>query len=212
MMNVMKTRGNFCSFMLCPMKTGLYALFIGSLFMSISAFTARAQSDHILDRTAQPVVDTIAVSKLVRMIKSPIDAQRDSALHHVGDLTRRAPEVDLSFVVPALVATYKNDPNEKYRLAAVATLHLIGDETGMEQVRERFIQEPSLVVQYVSVCILIDYYGPTAFGSDREAVSLARNVLARKHEAQRLANSRHALVIPRVIVGPLEVVESDSSQ
>lgn len=92
------------------------------------------------------------------------------------------------------------------------TLYFIGDETGMQQVRQRFEQEPSLVVQYISVCALIDHYGPKAFGRDEEAVTLARNVLARKHTAER----RHLQMVPRVIVEPLEVVQevvhSDSLQ
>jgi hypothetical protein len=114
--------------------------------------------------------------------------------------------------VPALLEIYGHDPDEAYRLAAVTALHSIGDEAGMKQVRQRFAEEPSLVVQYVSVCALIDLYGPKAFGRDREAVALARNVLARKHEAQRLADRRNLRMVPRVKVGPLEVMHPDSWQ
>jgi len=74
------------------------------------------------------------------------------------------------------------------------------------------MEEPSLIVQYVSVCTLIDHYGPKAFGRDEAAVMLARNVLARKHEAERLIGRRRLQVVPRVIIGPLEVIEADSLQ
>lgn len=166
-------------------------LFISSLPMSAGAFTFAAQPVYHPEPAAPLPEDTVAVSKLVQMLTSPIDAQRDRAFHQIRALAQHSPKIDLSTAVPALVSTYANDHNEKYRLAAVVTLYVIGDETGMQQVRRRFVQEPSLIVQYVSVCTLIDHYGPKAFGRDPETVTLARNVLARKHEAGRLAERRH---------------------
>lgn len=142
-----------------------------------------------------------------------LDAQtRDEPFRLVVDLARGAPEVDLTPLVPILLDVYEQSPDEQYRLAAVSALHAIGSEQAMQQVRRRFDREPSLIVQYVSGCALIDLYGPKAFGRDKEALSLARNVLARKHEAQRLAHRRYQQMMPRVTVGPLEVVHPDSLQ
>lgn len=202
-------------FTLRCMQTGLCAviisgLFVGGLPMSVGSF-AVAQPVQNSGAKALPA-DTVTVSELVRLLTSPIDARRDQAFHRMRELAQRVPDIDLSSAVPALVDTYKNDPDEKYRLAAVVTLYLIGDDVGMQEVRQHFAQEPSLTVQYVSVCTLIDRYGPRAFGGNREATALARNVLARKHAAQRLADRRNLRMVPRVTAGPLEVVPSDSLQ
>lgn len=196
---------------------GLCVLLISCLPVSIGALTATAQPVDHSEATAPSSRDiapgdTAAISALVQTLTSPVVARRDRAFHQIRDLARRAPEIDLSAAVPSLVNAYINDPHEKYRLAAVVTLYLIGDETGMQQVRQRFVREPSLTVQYVSVATLLEYYGPGAFDEGAEGSALARNVLARKHEAERFVGRRHLQMLPRVVVGPLEVVEADSLQ
>lgn len=195
-------------FALHALKAGLCVLFISVLLMGFSVPPATAQSAQNPERVA----DAATVHELARRIGSPNTEERRQALGRITDLAHFAPEVDLTPAVPALVEIYGNDPDEAYRLAAVVTLYLIGDERAMQGVRRRFVQEPSLIVQYASVCALIDLYGSDAFGRDREAIALARSVLTRKREAGRLAGRRYLQMWPRVTVGPLEVVPSDSLQ
>lgn len=191
------------------LKAGLCVLFISVLLMgstTLPATAQSAQSPNVL------VADAATVHELVQKLTSPIKEERKQALRQITDLARYAPEVDFTSAVTALVEIYSNDPDDAYRQGAVIALHAIGNEAGMQGVRQHVLQEPSLHVQYVSVWALIDLYGPKAFGRNRAAVALARNVIARKHEAQRLAARRALRVWPRVLVGPLEVVEPDSLQ
>ena len=154
--------------------------------------TVTAQSARPSEKTVE---DIMTASELIQMLTSPIDAQRNRAFHLVTDLAYRSPEVDLTSTVPVLVDIYKNDPGKAYRLAAVSALYAIGDEAGMKQIRERVLQEPSLMVQYVSLSALLDYFGPGAFGADAEAVELARNILIRQQEASRLAKTQQTVPV-----------------
>lgn len=176
-------------FTLYPLKTGLCVLFMSTLLAGGTLGTASAQSAHDSEATTE---DGETVVQLTEMLASPIAEERDQAFQQVTDFAYRRPEIDLSPTVPVLVDIYKNDPDKTYRLAAVAALYVIGDEIGMEEVRQRFLKEPSVIVQYVSLTALLDHYGPQVFSEDAEAAALARNVLARKQEGKRLAQRRQA--------------------
>jgi HEAT repeat protein len=114
------------------------------------------------------------------------------------------------------VDIYLDDPHIKYRRAAVAALFAIGDEAGMDEVLRHFAYDPSLLVQFASVCALIDHYGPDVFAGDAETAILARNVLDRREGAERLAGRQRLIeqqrlrMWPRVTTGPLEIIEADS--
>lgn len=208
-------------------SAGLCVLFMSSLLTSGSARTAEAQptrgpeargSEAVTSTPADAVTvsDTVTSQELAQMLTSPIAEKRSRAFHLVTDFAYRSPEVDLNPLVPTLVGLCKNDPDEKYRLAAVSALHALGDERGMEQLRQRFAEEPSLRVQFMSVRVLLDYYGADAFADDVEAATIANSVLARRREVvrlakrQRLTERRRLRMWPRVTAGPLEVVDPDS--
>ena len=185
----MTTQSTIRLFAIRCLQTGLCVLLAIGLLTSAGASTAFAQSAHSPEAPAE---DEATVSELVQMLASPIDAERDEALFQVTNHAYHSPDVDLTPAVPALVDIYQNDPDAVYRFAAVAALSAIGDETGMQVVRKRALQDPSLKVQYASIAALLDYYGPHVFGSDAEAVALANNVLARKQEFTRLAQVQQA--------------------
>lgn len=174
-------------FTLRSLKAGLYVLFISALLTSACTLTASAQSVHNPEATMASAENEVTAAELAEMLTSPIAEERDRAFQQVTDFAYRRPEIDLGPTVPVLVEIYKNDPEKKYRLAAISALYAIGDESGLEQVRQRFLQEPSLHVQYVSLQVLVDHYGPEAFAGNPEAVALAKNILARTQESQRLA-------------------------
>lgn len=188
-MTAMSTQSNSRFFTLRAIKTGLYVLFMGSLLMGSSAHTTAAQSTQ---HQAPPIADAAAVHELAERLTSPIKEECKQALWQITDLVYRRPEVDLGPTIPALMDIYLNDPDEKYRLWTVAALHAIGDESGMEQVRQRVLQEPSLQVQYVSIAALVDHYGPQAFGKDAEMEALAKNVLVRRQEVRRFFQMQQA--------------------
>lgn len=182
----MTTLPNVRLFAQSAIKAGLSVLLIGALLTGASVLPAAAQSAHIPETPAGDV----AVSELAQMLTSTVDAQRIRALQRVTELAYHTPDVDLTPAVPALVDIYNNDPDKRYRLAAVSALHAIGDEQGMRQVRERVLREPSLSVQYAAVGALLHHLGPYAFsGGD---VPIARNIIARKEEAGRLSRTQQA--------------------
>ena len=162
----------------------LWVLFLCSLLLGSVVSPAAAQS--------QSSVATAELPELAEMLTSPIDTERFQALRQVRSLAKFSPEVDLTSTVPALTTIYNDDPNKKNRLVAVAALSTIGSEAAMRQVRKRFLQDPSLMVQYVSLSALVDHYGPDVFAGNRKELALAKNVLARRQEAGRLGQMRPA--------------------
>jgi hypothetical protein len=177
----MTTLPNIRLFAQSAIKAGLGVVLIGVLLTGVSILPVAAQSTHTPDGDA-------TVSELAQMLTSTVDAQRIRALQRVTELAYHTPDVDLTSAVPALVDIYNNDPDKRYRLAAVSALHAIGDEQGMRQVRKRVLREPSLSVQYAAVGALLHHLGPYAFsGGD---VPIARNIIARKEEAGRLSQTQ----------------------
>lgn len=185
------------------MKARICVVLVSGLLASVGALPTTAQPAQ---SSAAPAVKAMTAHELAQMLTSPSAAEREEAFYQITNLAYRSPEVDLTPTIPVLTDIITNDPDERDRLTAVSALCAIGDESGMQRVRQRFTEEPSLVVQYVSVGALLDYYGPDAFENDAEARALAKNVLARKREAGRLAVRHRLHLWPRVLVGPLEVV------
>lgn len=191
---ILQTTVNAMTTQLPPFKFTLRAL-ISALFILVMSGISFPVAAQFAGDTGT-MAETAAIdAELIQMLRSPDEGQRDSAFGRVTDLAYRSSEINLAPLVPILVDIYKNDSDSGYRLAAVSALYAIGDEAGMKQVRKRALQEPSLLVQYVSVSAVLDYFGPTAYGTDAEAVKLARNVLARTDEARRLAQMQQAVPI-----------------
>jgi len=172
-------------------KAGLGVLLIGALLAGVSVLPAAAQSTYASETSGGDAT----ASELAQMLTSTVDSQRIRALQRVTELAYHTPDVDLAPTVPALVDIYNNDPDKRYRLAAVSALHAIGDEYGMKQIRKRVLREPSLSVQYAAVGALLHHLGPHAFSGEAGAVSVARNIIARKEEAGRLSRTQQAAPI-----------------
>ena len=167
------------------LHTRVCALLVVGLLVG-SWMPATAQSVRAPDALA---ADAATIAKLADMLASPVDAERYEALFHITNIAYRLPEVDLTPTVPSLVAIYQNHPKPNYRYAALSALHAIGDEAGMEAVRDGVFLEPSLRVQYVALAATLAHFGPQAFGSDVEAVALANNVFARRRAATRFGTA-----------------------
>lgn len=180
----MTTQPQSCFFTIPFIPPVLWVLFLCSLLLGSVVSPAAAQS--------QSSVATAELPELAEMLASPIDAERSQALRQVVTVAKFSPEVDLTSTVPALTTIYNDDPNEKNRLVAVAALSTIGSKAGLKQVRRRFLRDPSLRVQYVSLYALIDHYGRDVFAGNRKELALAKNVLARLQEAGRLSQMRRA--------------------
>ncbi len=184
--NVMTAQPKSYAFTLRFAKAVLCMLFACGVLTGAFARPAAAQPARDQAVTA-PTGDSATVSQLVRMLVAPVDAQRDRAFQQVVQLAYYRPEVDLRPAVPVLVDIYNNDPQKKYRLAAVTALYAIGDEAGLQQVRERVLQEPSLFVQYISLKVLLAHYGPRMFAGDASTALRVQDVFHRWEEARRLA-------------------------
>lgn len=174
------------------LRLALCGLFTCSLLIGSFGATATAQPSQNPTATVASDGDAVTTSELAKMLASPMNAERAEALRRVVVLARQSPEVDLTPTVSGLTTIYKDDPNDENRVVAVAALSVIGSEAGLRQVRTRFLRDPSLMVQYVSLHALIDHYGPDVFAGDRKELALAKNVLARKEEAGRLGQVRWA--------------------
>jgi len=124
------------------------------------------------------------------------------ALHHITYFASFYEEkIDFSDAVPALVDLYKNDDDANVRLYALVALHTIGDRKGMQQVRDALHEQrwpPRL--QFVTLSALVDFYGADTFEMDREAATMAKNLI-------RLYTPE-----PRIDVGPMEVLPLTPSQ
>lgn len=182
----MTTQPTICFFSFQSLRTRVCALLVVGLLMG-SWMPATAQSVRAPNVLA---ADAATIAKLADMVASPVDAERYDALPEIINIAYRLPDVDLTPTVPGLVSIYQTHPIPNYRFAAVAALLAIGDEAGMQAVRDGVFLDPSLRVQYVAIQATLEHFGPQAFGSDAGAVALANNVLDRKQAASRLAMAR----------------------
>lgn len=144
--------------------------FIGLVALSFF-FTLTAQAQHVRaePEAEQPAVWSLFIGQqLAQSLESPSAGIRAKALEQVTLLARSfGEELDLSDAVPALVSIYNEDPDPRRRLAAVAGLHAIADEAGMQQVRLSIARQASKRVQHAAMAVLMDYYGAETFeGAD----------------------------------------------
>jgi len=191
---IMTTQPTIRFFPFQLLRAGVCVLLVGGLLAG-SGRSAAAQSATHPD---VPAADAATIAQLADMLTSPLDARQDDALLQITNIAYRLPDVDLTPVVPGLVAIYKNHPIPQYRFAAISALLAIGDKAGMQAVRDGAFLEPLLRVQYVAVRATLEYFGPQAFGADAEAVALANNVLSRKQAARRLAKAHRGAPIASV--------------
>ncbi len=80
--------------------------------------------------------------------------------------------------MPALLSIYREDTDERCRLAAVVGLHAIADEGGLQQVRLGIASQKSKRVQHAAMAVLMDYYGPETFEGAEDMAAIAESVLA----------------------------------
>ena len=115
--------------------------------------------------------------QLATQLDSESRAVKSQAIQKIHYFALYQTAIDLSTTVPALVGVYKNDPDRKLRLAAVAALHAIGDDAGMQAVRKQVIHETDQQVQMVSIAALRDHFGLGTFANSKEIGQMARAIL-----------------------------------
>jgi len=182
----MTTQTTIRFFSLRLLRVGVCTLLVGGLLAG-SWVPATAQPMRPPNTSA---TNAETVARLADQLTATVDAELFDALPQITNLAYRTSDLDLTPAVPALIVIYQSHPETSYRYAALGALHAIGDETGMQAVRDGVFLEPSLRVQYVALAATLAYFGPQAFGSDAEAVALANNVLARRNAAIRFGMTR----------------------
>ena len=147
--------------------------------MILFVLSAQAQHAHIVPEAEQPVVWNMFIGQqLAQSLESPSDGIRTKALEHVMFLARSfGDEIDLTEAVPVLLSIYKEDPDEQCRLAAVAGLHAIGDEWGLQQLRLGITGQSSKRVQHLAIAVLVDYYGMDTFEGAADIGAIAEQVM-----------------------------------
>ena len=153
--------------------------FIAFVALSFCA-TLTAQAQHVRAEPARPAVWSLFIGQqMAESLASPSADIRAKALEHVIHLARAfGEELDLTEAVPALLSVYRNDPDERCRLAAVAGLHAVADEGGLQQVRLGIARQPSPRVQHAALAVLMDYYGPGTFEGSADMAAIAESVRA----------------------------------
>ncbi len=153
--------------------------FIGLVALSF-CFTLTAQAQHVRATPERPAVWSLFIGQqLAQSLESPSAEIRAKALEHITLLARSfGEELDLSDAVPALLSIYNEDPDERCRLAAVAGLHAIADEAGLQQVRLGIARQASKRVQHAAMAVLMDYYGAETFEGAEDMATLAESVQA----------------------------------
>ena len=157
-------------------------------FMALSfCFTLTAQAQHVRAEPEHPAVWSMFIGEqMARSLESASAEIRAKALEHTIHLARAfGEELDLTEAVPVLLSIYREDPEERCRLAAVAGLHAIADEGGLQQVRLGIARQASPRVQHAALAVLMDYYGPETFERAEDMAAIAGAVQA-YYRAQRL--------------------------
>lgn len=114
-----------------------------------------------------------AGEQLAQVLTSPAADARAQGLTLANQYARLSPEVDLTPAVPALVAIYRNAASEQARISAAAALQAIGDESGMQALRDGVSAQASTRVQHVSLAALLAHYGPATFEDDPALLAVA---------------------------------------
>ena len=167
------------------------ALTLLILLAAGSAAQAQAQQRvSVLPGTeTSEVWDTFIGPQLSELLQSPIAEVRRKALGHIITMTHAfGDELDLRGAVPALVTVYREDADEQCRLAAVVGLHALGDEGGMQQVRQGVASEPSKRVQHTALALLMDHYGPETFEGDESMARVAASVQAHFEDSRNASS------------------------
>ena len=152
-------------------------------------FTLSAQAQHVRAEPDRPAVWSLFIGQqLAESLESPSADIRTKALEHITLFARSfGDEVDLTDAVPALLSVYREDADERCRLAAVVGLHAIADEGGLQQVRLGIASQPSKRVQRAAMAVLMDYYGPETFEGAEDMAAIAEAVRA-YYRAERLVS------------------------
>lgn len=116
--------------------------------------------------------------RLAEQMRSDAVEIRSGAIEQTHYIATFHPDVDLSATVPALVDVYKTDPVPRYRLAAVATLHALGDDHGMRAVSAHLTEQTDRYVQIVSIAALRDHYGTSTYFKSDEVAKISQAILA----------------------------------
>lgn len=153
--------------------------FIALIALSF-CFTVTAQAQHVRAEPDRPAVWSQFIGQqMAQSLESPSEEIRTKALEHVIHLARSfGEELDLTEAVPALLSVYRDDPDERCRLAAVAGLHAVADEGGLQQVRLGIARQTSKRVQHAAMAVLMDFYGPETFEGAEDMAAIAESVRA----------------------------------
>lgn len=163
-----------------------------ALVAAFAALSVPAQAQHVrvLPQAPHSVFEVAQWKghigqQLADALASPIAEIKENALEQIIYFARfHGDRLDLTAAVPGLVSIYRSDPAEPCRLAAVAALHALGDEHGMQQVHSYAARQTSELVQQASLGALMDYYGSETFEGSRDMAQMAQGLL-RKYEEQR---------------------------
>ena len=149
--------------------------------------TLTAQAQHVRAEPERPAVWSMFIGQqMAESLASPSAEIRAKALEHIIHLAHSFGEdLDLTEAVPALLSIYRDDPDERCRLAAVAGLHAIADEGGLQQVRLGIARQTSKHVQHAAMAVLMDFYGSGTFEGAEDMAAIAKSVRA-YYQAARL--------------------------
>lgn len=115
--------------------------------------------------------------QLAGRMRSGLPMDRSGAIEQAHYIATHHPDVDLRPAVPALIEVYRSDLVPRYRLAAVATLHAIGDEAGMRAVGTHLTEQSDRYVQIVSIAALRDHYGKNSYFDSDDVASMSQAIL-----------------------------------
>lgn len=117
-------------------------------------------------------------TQLAIELESGSDMVRADALQRIVETAAHHKEFDLSPAVPSLEEVYRSDPNQQYRLMALAALYEIGDRSSLWTVRRNVKVQTDRRVQIASIAAVCETFGTEAFQGDREVGRMARHLLA----------------------------------
>lgn len=164
-----------------------------TVLLFLFSLTAQAQHVGVAPASEAPLAWRAYIGEqLAGSLQSPVTEVRHNALELVIHLaTYRGGEVDLSATVPVLLSIYRSDPDERCRLAAVAGLHALGDESALRQLRQGVHRQPSERVQLATLGALRAFYGPAAFEDDPTIARLAEALREHASDAEPVVASDH---------------------
>ena len=87
------------------------------------------------------------------------DARQEHALQLVIQLAHRYDDLDLSATVPDLLSIYRWDRDRAHRMMALAALHAVGDDYGIERLAELAATERSHTVRKLTFAAVADHRG-----------------------------------------------------